>query len=169
VWISRSPSPSYDLGTNTQTARELETCSVILFLLLFVGLPLIELYFLIQVGSEIGALPTIGLSIFTALLGGALVRVQGFSVLMRVRDAMARNQVPALEMLDGALVLIAGLVLLLPGFITDILGFLLLIPALRRLIISRYVRIVPDQTPFGGQETRSGPDVIEGEFRRERD
>gem|GEM_PF-6744801 len=81
-----------------------------LFLLLSIGIPLIELYFLIQVGSRIGALSAIGLSIFTALLGGALVRIQSFSVLMRVRDALGQNQVPALELLDGALLLLAGLV-----------------------------------------------------------
>lgn len=149
--------------------QPLETRPVTVFLLLFVGVPLIELYFLIQVGSEIGALPTIGLSIFTALLGGALVRIQGFSVLMRVRDAMARNQVPALEMLDGALLLVAGLVLLLPGFFTDILGFLLLVPVLRRLLMSRFVHIVPNQPPPGQGQARNGPRTIEGEFRRERD
>ena len=142
---------------------------MILFLLLFVGVPLIELYFLIEIGSQIGALSTIGLSIFTALLGGALVRIQGFSVLMRVREAMGRNQVPALEMLDGAILLVAGLVLLLPGFFTDIIGFLLLIPALRRLLIRRFVRVLPDQPPSGQGSDRAGPHVIEGEYRRERD
>jgi UPF0716 protein FxsA len=119
------------------------------FLLLFVGLPLIELYLLIQVGSVIGALPTIALSILTALIGGTLVRIQGFSVLMRVRDAMARNEVPALELLDGALLLVAGLLLLLPGLITDVVGFLLLVPVLRRLLIARYVRILPVGPPSG--------------------
>ena len=152
-----------------QTTCEAETRPVIIFLLLFVAVPLIELYTLIQVGSKIGALPTIGLTIFTALLGAALVRIQGFSVLMRVRDAIQRDQVPALEMLDGALLLVAGLFLLLPGFFTDILGFLLLIPSLRRLLISRYVRIVPVQTPPSGNSARTGPRVIEGEYRRERD
>jgi UPF0716 protein FxsA len=141
---------------------------VILFLLLFVGVPLTELYLLIEVGSQIGALPTIGLSVLTALLGGALARIQGFSVLMRVRDAIARNQMPALEMLDGALLLVAGLALLLPGFFTDILGFLLLVPMLRRLLISRFVLIAPNRLPVQ-EQTRTGPQVIEGEFRRERD
>jgi UPF0716 protein FxsA len=136
-----------------------------LFLLLFVGVPLLELYLLIQVGSEIGALPTIGLSIFTAILGTLLVRHQGFAVLMRVRDMVDRGEVPALEVLDGAVLLIAGLMLLLPGFITDALGFLLLIPPLRRFLIRRTVRVMPvrPQPPAGG-----GPKVIEGEFRRER-
>lgn len=139
---------------------------MIIFLLLFVGVPLIELYFLIQVGSEIGALPTIGLSILTALLGGALVRVQGFSVLMRVREAAGRNEVPALQMLDGALLLVAGLVLLLPGFFTDIVGFMLLIPSLRQFLVLRFVRTLPGQPP---DQTPSGPQVIEGEYRHERD
>lgn len=142
---------------------------MIFFLLLFVGIPLLELYFLIQVGAQIGALPTIGLSIFTALLGGALVRLQGFSVLMRVRDAVGREQLPALEMLDGALLLAAGLVLLLPGFVTDVLGFLLLVPGLRRLLIARFVRILPDQPTTDQGPARTGPRVIEGEYRRERD
>lgn len=147
-----------------------KTGFVIIFLLLFIGIPLVELYFLIQVGSEIGALPTIALSVFTALLGGALVRIQGFSVLMRVRETTERDEVPALELLDGALLLVAGLVLLLPGFFTDIVGFLLLIPALRRLLISRFVRVVRDQASVQGEVSpRTGPQVIEGEFRRERD
>jgi UPF0716 protein FxsA len=141
---------------------------VTLFFLLFVGVPLIELYFLIQVGTRIGALPTIGLSILTALLGGALVRIQGFAVLTRVRDAMAQRQVPALEMLDGALLLVAGLVLLLPGFFTDILGFLLLAPIVRRLLISRFAHVLPDR-PAAQGGARAGPRVIEGEFRREGD
>ena len=139
---------------------------MIISLLLFVGIPLAELYLLIQVGSEIGALPTIGLSIFTALLGGALVRVQGFSILLRVQEAMAKNEVPALQMMDGALLLVAGLVLLLPGFFTDIVGFLLLIPALRQLIISRFVRTVRSQP---ADRSAQGPQVIEGEYRREQD
>lgn len=138
---------------------------MLVFLLLFVGIPLLELYLLIQVGAEIGALPTIGLTILTAIVGGFLVRLQGFAVLMRVRDALDRGEVPALEMLDGALLLAAGLVLLLPGFFTDASGFLLLVPALRRLLIARLVRFVPQ--PPGGPDN-AGPRVIEGEYRREK-
>lgn len=142
---------------------------MIVFFLLFIATPLIELYFLIQVSSHIGALLTIGLSIFTALFGGALVRIQGFAVLGRVREAMARNQLPALEMLDGALLLVAGLVLLLPGFVTDVLGFLLLVPGLRRRLIAHVVRVVPDPSMPDLDSVSSGPQVIEGEYRRERD
>ncbi len=137
-----------------------------LFFLLFVGVPLLELYLLIQVGSEIGALPTIGLSILTAVIGTFLVRVQGFSVLLRVREMLDRGEVPALEVLDGALLLIAGVMLLLPGFLTDALGFLLLIPPFRRLLILRFVRVIPAHPQ---PRAEPGPRVIEGEFRRERD
>ena len=136
-----------------------------LLLIIFVGVPLFELYLLIQVGSEIGALPTIGLSILTAIIGTYLVRVQGFAVLMRVRDMVDRGETPALEVLDGALLLIAGLMLILPGFLTDALGFLLLIPPLRRLLVRRFVRLVPVRTEA---PTDVGRRVIEGEFRRER-
>lgn len=137
-----------------------------LFFLLLVGVPLVELYLLIQVGSEIGALPTIGLSILTAVIGTFLVRVQGFSILLRVRETVDRGEVPAIEVLDGALLLIAGVLLLLPGFITDALGFLLLVPPLRRFLILRFVRVIPvHPEPHSG----AGPRLIEGEFRRERD
>ena len=138
-----------------------------IFLLLFVGIPLLELYFLIQVGSEIGALPTIGLSILTALIGGMLVRVQGFAVLRRVRAATERDEVPALELLDGALLLAAGLVLMLPGFFTDLVGFLLLVPPVRQVLVSRFLRRVAQQAPTQGEG--SSQKVIEGEFRREED
>lgn len=114
-----------------------------LFLLLFIGAPLIELYFLIQVGSVIGALPTIALSILTALIGGWLVRLQGITVLMRVREMLDRGETPALEVIDGAVLLICGFALLLPGFVTDAIGFLLLIPPVRQALIRRYVHLVP--------------------------
>lgn len=137
---------------------------MLIFLLLFIGLPLIELYFLIQVGSEIGAFPTIALSILTALIGTWLVRLQGFGVLMRVRRIMDEGEVPALEVLDGALILVAGLFLLLPGFLTDIVGFLLLIPPLRRWVIGRYVRTAPIQGHASKVHERR---VIEGDYRRD--
>ena len=136
-----------------------------LLILILIGIPLIEIYFLIEVGSEIGALQTIGLSILTALLGTTLVRHQGFGVLMRVREASDRGDVPALEMLDGALLLVAGLFLLLPGFFTDTAGFLLLIPPLRRSLIRRYAKVTPVSAASAGGQNE--PRVIEGDFRRE--
>jgi len=138
----------------------------LIILALFIGLPLIELYFLIQVGGEIGALPTIALSILTAIIGTWLVRLQGFGLLLRVRDMMDRGEVPALEVMDGALILAAGLFLLLPGFMTDALGFLLLVPPLRRWVVARFVRVAPAPR-YPGQGPDRGPRVIEGDYRRE--
>lgn len=139
-----------------------------LFLLLFIGAPLVELYFLIQVGSVIGALPTVALSILTAALGATLVRMQGLTVLMRVRRAMDRGETPALELLDGAVLLVCGFLLLLPGFVTDIAGFLLLIPPLRRALIRRYVTVLPIG-PGTGHDPQDAhrPRIIDAEYRRE--
>lgn len=142
----------------------------ILFLLIFVGAPLVELYLLIEVGSVIGAVPTIALSVFTAVLGGMLVRMQGFAVLFRAQSQMANKEIPALELMEGAMLLLVGLALLLPGFITDAVGFLLLIPPLRRWLIVRWLKARGTLQPAPGAqreaETRSER-IIEGEYRRE--
>jgi UPF0716 protein FxsA len=143
----------------------------LLFLLIFVGAPLVELYLLIEVGSVIGALPTIVLSVFTAVLGGMMVRLQGFSVLFRAQEQMARDSVPAVELLEGALLLLVGIALLLPGFVTDAIGFLLLIPGLRRAIIVRWLKTRGTMQPVDGvgprpPEQRSDR-IIDGEWRRE--
>ena len=147
---------------------------IILFLLVFVGAPLLELYVLIEVGSEIGALPTILLSIFTAVLGAALVRFQGFGILFRVQESVDRGEAPAIEMLEGAMLMVTGLLLLLPGFITDFLGFLVLIPPLRRAFILYFLKHSGVMRPASGQQSADGDpvtriEIIEGEYRRERD
>lgn len=135
----------------------------IIVLLVVIGLPLFEIYLMIKVGSHIGALPTVLLSIFTALAGAWLVRLQGFGILWRIKDTMARDEIPAREVMDGALLLVAGLFLILPGFFTDTLGFLLLIPPLRHRLIARYIEAIPIE----GATAHRGPRVIEGQFRRD--
>jgi len=145
---------------------------VLIFLLLFVGIPLTELYFLIKVGSQIGAFPTIFLTIFTALLGGWMVRLQGFSTLLRVREAMERGEMPAIEMLEGAILLICGILLLLPGFITDAVGFIFLIPPVRRWLLTVGLQSSGILRPMPGSPTEPPhrhQEVIEGEYRREDD
>jgi UPF0716 protein FxsA len=137
------------------------------FLLLFVFAPLIELYFLIQVGSVIGALPTILLSVVTAVIGGYLVRLQGLAVLMRVRTMLEQGETPALELLDGAVLLVCGFALLLPGFITDMVGFVLLIPPVRHALVRRYVAVVPVQRTPTTSSDRFDRRTLEGEWRRE--
>jgi UPF0716 protein FxsA len=148
----------------------------LLFLLLVLGLPTLELYVLIQMGSLVGAVPALLLVVLTAIVGTFLVRHQGLGTLLRVREVMARGGVPALEILEGALLLLGGLLLLIPGFLTDLLGFLCLVPPLRRwlvlAVLDRY-RTGAGMTPAPGNSGGSGPagpgSVIEGEFRRERD
>jgi len=150
----------------------------ILFLL-FLLIPLLEIYLLIEVGSVIGTLPTIFLVVFTAVLGALMLRVQGFSTLARLRRTMEQGGIPAVEMLEGAVLLIAGALLLTPGFFTDTLGFLCLIPPIRRRFINWGLRrfFKPTGSPgggHGGRNTRSqprhtGPRTIEGEYRREDD
>lgn len=135
----------------------------LLVLLILIGIPVLELYVLIEVGSEIGAFATVYLVIFTAAVGIWLVRRQGLSVLARVRAAAERDEPPALELAEGALLLLAGLTLLIPGFVTDAVGFLLLIPPLRQYMVLTWVRNakVHYQTRDGSQ------DVIEGDWKRE--
>jgi len=142
---------------------------LLVLFLVFVGAPIFELYLLIELGSVIGALPTIGLTIFTAILGGALVRIQGLAVLLRVREALAKDEVPAIELIEGAVLLVTGVLLLLPGLATDLLGFLLLFGPLRRALIigvlQRYGRLRPAGSPEG--QSQHPQRHIEGEFRRE--
>jgi UPF0716 protein FxsA len=142
-----------------------------LVLVLLLGLPLLELYVLIKVGGEVGALSTVLLVIFTAVVGIALVRLQGFSTLMRVRSAMDRGEVPAVEMLEGAALLIAGFLLLFPGFISDTLGFVILIPPLRRWLLLRMLEHSEVMRPVERPAQSEGekPRIIDGEYRREDD
>lgn len=106
----------------------------ILFLI-FILVPIIEMYFLIQVGSVIGAGWTILLVVATAVIGAWLVRAQGFGLINKAQTMMAQGQMPAMEMAEGLLIFLAGALLLTPGFFTDTLGFLLLVPPLRRGMI----------------------------------
>jgi UPF0716 protein FxsA len=100
-------------------------------LLLFTVVPILELWLLIKVGSHIGAAPTIALVLVTGIAGAALARQQGFATMLRIRESMAQGLMPAEEMLDGVLILAAGVMLITPGLITDSAGLLLLVPPAR--------------------------------------
>jgi UPF0716 protein FxsA len=105
-----------------------------LLILLFIVVPLAELYVIIQVGQAIGALPTIGLLLLDSLLGSWLLRSQGRTVWRRFREALAAGRPPARETVDGALVITGGALMLAPGFITDAFGVLLLLPPTRAIV-----------------------------------
>ena len=105
------------------------------FLLLFIGLPVIELAVLLEIGRMIGVLPTVGIVVFTGVAGASLARREGFKIFGRIRKDVGRGIMPSEDMLHGALVLAGGIMLLTPGFITDLLGFSALIPLSRSVII----------------------------------
>lgn len=137
-----------------------------LFIILFIFIPLIEIYLLIAIGSEIGVLPTIALILFTAGLGVTLLRQQGLITLAKIRQSLDRGELPAATLLEGLMLLIAGALLLTPGFLTDAIGFICLVPsfrsylansALKKVVVAQHNRRAKTQ----GHEERI---IIEGEF-----
>ena len=143
-----------------------------LLLLILIGLPLLEIYVLISVGGWIGAIPTIFLIVFTAVLGALLMRHQGLKALSSVQASMQRGEIPALTLLEGFLILVAGVLLLTPGFVTDLFGFLLLVAPLRRMLVQYAIRssvFQSSQPPAGPSQTGSQGRVIDGEYTREKD
>lgn len=138
----------------------------------FVVTPMVEMYLLIEVGGYIGAAWTIALVMGTAVIGVALLRRQGVSTLTRALARMQRGEVPAQEMAEGLLLAVAGALLLTPGFVTDGIGFALLVPVVRRVLIRRMldrvevVDLGPGPTHGSGPRnggSRSGT-TIEGDF-----
>ncbi|MEQ9608985.1 MAG: FxsA family protein [Kiloniellaceae bacterium] len=116
--------------------------ALILLALVFIGLPLLEIAVFIEVGGAIGVWPTIALTVATALAGSLLLRAQGLAALNRARIQMDQGQLPAREMFEGVCLVLAGALLLVPGFVTDALGLLLFLPPFRellRLMIARHV------------------------------
>jgi UPF0716 protein FxsA len=100
-------------------------------LLLFILVPILELILLIQLGGLIGTLPTIGLIVLTGALGASLARWQGLSVLRQIQQEMAAGRLPAGSLVDGVIILMAAALLVTPGLLTDIFGFLCLVPGFR--------------------------------------
>ena len=108
-------------------------------MILFVTVPFIELYILIEMGSRLGVIPTLGLVVITGIAGAALAKHQGLGVMRRIQSEMSFGQMPGDALFDGLLVLIGAILLLTPGILTDLTGFLLLIPG-TRLIFKRYLK-----------------------------
>ncbi len=121
----------------------------------------LELYVLLAVGSVLGAFPTIFLIIISAALGSFLLKQQGLATWQRFQTSIARQEVPAYELAEGFLILLGGALLLTPGFITDVVGLICLLPALRQKIITyamQHYFVVPPQ---------NNDNVLEGEFRKD--
>ncbi|NLA05626.1 MAG: FxsA family protein [Firmicutes bacterium] len=121
------------------------------FILVATLVPLAELWILIEIGKVIGSVPTILLVLGTALLGALLLRSQGFYILREIRRELAQGLLPGEKLFDGLCVLIGGLLLVVPGLITDLGGFLLLIPYTRDLfktLLRRYLRRAVDRGDF---------------------
>ena len=137
--------------------------------IIFLIVPLIEIYLLIQVGQVIGAGWTILAVVATAVIGVWLLRLQGLSTLMRARNKLESNELPAQEMLEGVGLVIAGALLLTPGFFTDTIGFLLLFPPTRRWLTGRLAARMIVSGPVGGPHPHGrDSNVIDGvKYHRE--
>lgn len=154
-----------------------------LFLLL-VGLVVLELTVMIEVGSVIGALPTVGLLILTAVLGSSLVRSEGIKTLFSAQQKMQMGEMPGREVMGGMMLALAGLLLMIPGFVTDIFGVLLLQPWLRNKLADKLIGSSQFRMQMGGFQqgtpspfdnapsddhlghAKQGGTTIEGEFER---
>jgi UPF0716 protein FxsA len=140
-----------------------------MFMILLLLVPVAEIAVFVQVGSRIGAGMTVLLVVVSAVVGGWLVRRQGLATATRVQAMVARGESPALGMLEGLALLAAGVLLIIPGFLTDIAAFALLIPPLRRGIIQLYLRHIRVEGgvvhhPSGTDEPGRTP--LEGKSRR---
>lgn len=127
--------------------------------LLFITLPLLELWVLIDVGSSIGGLNTILLCLLTAAIGGVLIRWQGLMTLLDARRQMMRGALPVDHGLHGLMIAFSGILLFTPGFITDCIGFLLLFPPFRNLLIAQ-IPVQPIHPPRADYED----DIIEAKI-----
>ena len=128
--------------------------AVILFI---VGIPLIEIYLMIKVGSVIGAFNTIFLIFFTAITGVYFARLEGLNAIKSGFNQLVKNEIPVYEIISGAALAFAALLLIIPGFLTDLIGFLLIIPVTRKF----FIKIISSK--FNNKKVHN-KDIIEGSF-----
>ena len=138
------------LATTAGSAPRVALLAVLFLVVIFILVPIAELYVIIQVGSAIGVVPTLVLLLADALLGSLLLRHQGRAAWIRFNRALAEGRVPHKEVFDGVLVIFGGALLITPGFLTDILGLILLIPPTRALIRAMSARFVRRRLAVGG-------------------
>ena len=126
-------------------------------ILLIILIPIIEIYLFIKIGSQIGAITTILLIISTAIIGVYYAKYEGLNTLKSGFIQLSKNKTPAYEVLSGAAIAIAALLLIIPGFATDVIGFLIIFPITRKLLFSKFLKKINKQNP-------EKKDFIEGEF-----
>ena len=128
-------------------------------LLLIILIPVIEIYLFIKIGSQIGAFTTISLIFFTAIIGVFYARYEGLNALKSGVSQLYKNQLPLFELMSGAALAVAAILLIFPGFATDVLGFLIIFPLTRKLIFKLVTKKGKDKN-----EVYIKDDLIEGEF-----
>ena len=126
-------------------------------LVLIIGIPLIEIYLFIKIGSQIGAFNTVLLILTTAVVGVAYARYEGFNTLKSGIGQLVKNEMPLYEIISGATLAFAAFLLILPGFATDLVGMLLVIPFTRKIILNRFIK-------KGKQQNERNNDFIEGDY-----
>ena len=131
-------------------------------LILILGIPLVEIYLFIKVGSQIGALNTILLILFTAIVGIWYARYEGFNTLRSGMSQLVKNELPLYEIVSGAAIAFAALLLILPGFATDIIGILLIFPVTRKIILSKYSK--KNTRKNKNKDSDKKKNYIEGEY-----
>ncbi len=137
-------------------------------LLLFVAVPVMEMFILIKVGGVIGAPATIAMVLLTAMAGLALLKRQGMSTIVHAQQKMDSGELPVNEIVEGVFLAVGGALLLTPGFVTDAIGFCCLLPGLRHLIIRQLIAVLkPHIVSYQASHQRDENHVIDGEFRRE--
>ena len=129
-------------------------------IILIIAIPLIEIYLFIKIGSSIGAFNTISLILLTAIIGVAYARYEGFNTLRSGMAQLVKNEVPIYEIVSGAALTFAAILLIIPGFATDLLGLLLIIPVTRKLIFNAFSKKFNKKN-----NTYEKKDFIEGEYK----
>ncbi len=138
-----------------------------IFLLVLI-IPFLEIYLLLKVGGLIGALPTIFMVMFTAVVGAWLLREQGLATFEKLKASVASGKVPTYELIEGPIILVGGALLLTPGFITDFMGLMCLVPASRRKLADYLIsKQKVNKMGFPPPDRNANNETLEGEFRRE--
>ena len=140
--------------------------------ILFLTIPVFEIYLLIQVGSVFGVGFTILTVLATAIIGAYLLRRQGLSTFARAQRSLSKHELPAMEMMEGLILLLTGALLLTPGFFTDAVGFLCLVPVIRQFLVKKLIRqfsVIQAGNATSQTNNRANPEskILEGEFWRD--